>query len=197
MALTFPIETTPPKDIPQFAGIYSTYGHLIQDLDGMLKYLCYRYDPKSSEVRSAVNRDAKTEMAERLSGWSKPAYEKSEEAGEDDIQSSNPWKFYTEVESRFLRIAWPLEYTFLESTEEAIYNAMDVMRRPIPDVDEETQGKMVLNIQKATQTVNEGIAMYRKMQAQIADMDDNARENMEADIRKARAVRDLSGRKIT
>lgn len=196
--LTFPIENTSPSAIKSFDAIYATYGHLIGDLDGMIKYLCYRFDPKSEEVRAAVGRDAKREMAERLSGWSRPEPSKPQAAEDDEIQESGEWMLYMEVESMFLRLAWSIEYVFMESTEEAIYNSMDVVRRPIPpDTDEETQGKMVLNIQKATSFIHEAIGLLRKMQDSICDLDGEARENMESELRKARVFRDATGKKIS
>jgi hypothetical protein len=67
MALKFPVDTTEPGEIPALASIIEKW----PDCEGLLKYLCYRYDPKFGPVREATNQSSRDTIAATYAGWPK------------------------------------------------------------------------------------------------------------------------------
>lgn len=174
MALTFPIDTKPVGDIPEFSGIVMSYSHLIHDLEGMLKYLCYRFDPNCHDVRKAVGVEEKNRIAQSMAGWTIPdPIDGTDDEGNPKI---NPrWKMFAAVEGDFFSVLDNDDWEFIVSMDIAIHNGNMVMREPIPvDMDPETKGKILLNIQKAIKGNEEAIEIRRKTAMKMADGDENS-----------------------
>jgi len=171
MALTFPVDTKSIGDIPEFSGIVASFSDSAPDLDGMLKYLCYRFDPNCAEVRKSVGVDEKNRIAQNMAAWETPnPIDGVDDEGNPKI---NPrWKLFAAVEGDFFAVLDNDDWEFIVSMDIAIHNGNMVMREPIPvDMDPETKGKILLNIQKAIKGNQEAIEIRRETAMKMADGD--------------------------
>jgi hypothetical protein len=176
--LTFPIDTKDVHDIPEFAQILDEFGGTAPDIEGMLRYLCYRFDPKCAEVRRAIGIEEKGRIAQVKANWTVP--EPRIEVQEDGTMVMDAlWLAYSKVQGAFFEVLDNDEWEFIVSLDIAIHNAHMVIRQPIPpDGDAETNGKILLNIQKAIKGNEEALAIRRAAAMRLADSDPDAAKNL-------------------
>ncbi len=173
MALTFPIDTKSIGDIPEFSGIVASFSDSVPDLDGMLKYLCYRFDPHSIAVQKAIGGvSEKDRIASDLSGWYPPeASISNDDRGEPEL--TEEYILYRNVMGEFFWLLDNESFEFLCSLDITSHNANMIMRDPIMG-NSEAQGKILLNVQKATENLAKARELKKALMAEISGGDPTA-----------------------
>lgn len=173
MALTFPIDTKQVDEIPEFSRIILSYSNIIPDLHSMLKYLCYRFDPAFGTVQKAIGGvPEKERLASELSGWSPP------EASIENDENNEPiitreYALYREVMGEFFWLIDNDSVEFLCSLDIIMHNANMIMRDPILG-NSESQGKILLNIQKATENLAKARELKKSIIVEMSSADPTA-----------------------
>ena len=171
MALTWPIDTVEPADIPAFGDIFSEYDHKVADLNGMLRYFCYRFDPKWLSAKEKVTIERKDAEAAKLAGW-EPPIAKMEEDDDGNQVICFEYAIFLEILGAFFEVLDNDEWEFIVSLDIAIHNGNMIIREPILGDDPEVKGKILLNIQKAIKGNEEAIALRKSAAMRIADQDE-------------------------
>ncbi len=143
MGLTYPIDTVDPREIPAFEPLFLAHRIDADRLAKMVKYVCFRYDPKSDLVRGETSEKKKKETAERLSGYTCPAIDKSMVNENGEFVPSAEVSTLLAVTSSFFALLnnprWEAVCTMLE----VISEGHEMMRVPIhPDMDLDSQLKL-------------------------------------------------------
>lgn len=174
MALTFPVDKVEPGEVPAFRHIFERFPDNPEQTSLMLRYLVYRFDPRSEDVRKSTNIDEKRRIAEGKSGWKRPdPVATTDEEG--NISWSEGWQHYMVIEGMFFECMDDLEFKYLVSLEIAIDNCNAVIRSPIPhDLDEESKAKAIINIHKASDANDAALDRRRKIIDRMADGDESA-----------------------
>lgn len=177
MRLTFPIDTTDIKDIPGLSGIAIEH----PGCEGMLRYLCYRFDPRCKEVRGAATIREKQRVAEAKSGWHVP------DPGTEER------KLMEEVCMLFFPVLNNPEWEYLCSLEFLLDDSNRILRTQI-DEDAETDAEAVTKVlimrHKASEGVKDAINTRRMLIDSLADGD----EDMARAVAAGRPKRGLDGR---
>lgn len=173
MSLTFPVDTTNPEAIPELSWI--TVAH--PGCNEMLKYLCYRFDPKCKEVRNAATVREKQRMAEAMSGWHVP---------DDESQRA----LMEEVATLLFQVINNPEWEHITSLEFLMDESNTIIKRPIKADTAEEMTKALILKHKASEGLREAIALRRTMMDSLADGD----EGVARAIAKGRPKRGLDGR---
>ena len=168
MVLTWPIDKVDPSDIPAFRPIYDKYQNLVPDLGGMIRFLCYRFDPKAREGRERDSVMKKEEDSAKMAKWKPPLAELLDEDDAEKDELCAAYAIYSEVVGLFFSILDNDDWEFIESLDIAIHNANMIIREPILG-DAEVKGKILLNIQKATMGNKDAMALRRELAAKMAD----------------------------
>jgi hypothetical protein len=170
MKLTFPIDTVEPGEIPAFSRIFMLSKADPETLSKMLRYLCWRFDPKSADIRAMSGVDAKRAAAEAISGYRVPDPEAT--VGDDgELRFSDGWEEYCAVEAMFMGLIDDLRYKFILSIEMAIDQCNRVIRTPIPqNASPDIEAKTIISIQKAMEGNSQA---FKTMSEQIAWLADN------------------------
>jgi len=108
MALKFPVDEKEPGEIPALAGILADY----PDCDGLLKFLCYRYDPKFEPVRAASAK-MRNEVASSYAQWP---------------EEGMPVILIEDVVTGFFRLLNDFEWELLCSREMVMEQVLEQMR---------------------------------------------------------------------
>jgi hypothetical protein len=183
--LRFPIDKLTADKIPDFQDIFIRYDSMVEDLCGMLTYLCYRFDTGCDEVRNAKGVEDKSRVATQLSDWSPPEAVIGEEDDGTPLYSPE-WDIYMEVVGEYFLQAADETIEYLASLQIMMSNSNKIMRMPIdgkPDI----MTKTLLNVQKAS----EGVMTARESQAQVlkelADEDVAYKRAIMAKVKQKRA----------
>lgn len=183
MKLTFPIDTKDPDAIPEFEEAFGRHGDTVEDLNGMLRYLCYRFDPASPVYTDSGAKSLSIEdrsfKASELSKWWPP--EPNMVANEALQQVIDPvWAEYSEVMGLFFKALDMDEWEFIVSLDIAIHNGHMVIREPIPaQMDAETKGKVLLNVQKAVEGNARAMELRKKKALELANGDEQAAKSIQ------------------
>lgn len=186
MALTFPIDSKEPAEIPAFEDIFSQYARHVEDLGGMLKYLCYRFDPASEDVHKSVGGIVvKEEKAAGKAGWTPP------EASVGNDEHGNPiltdeFMVYREVMGEFFWLLDTELFEFICSLEISIHNANMILRDPILG-SAEVKSKVLLNMQKATENVSDSLKLKKALIFEMAKEDKAAMDSIKTKVKIVRA----------
>jgi hypothetical protein len=195
MDLTFPIDRVEPGEVPAFSHIFDRFQDHAHEVSLMLRYLCHRFDPKSTDIRRMTSVDDKRREAEKRSGWERP----DPVANVDDngkITFSDGWDRYSMVEGMFFELLDDLQYKFLVSIEIAIDNFNSVIRSPIPsNLSADEKAKTAISIQRALEGNKEAFETRREILAQMTDGEDSAIESISRAV-TARRARDHSGKVV-
>ena len=185
--LTWDITAKDVCDFPQLSTLIDEHGVEPE----VVKYLVFRFDPGSTDVRSSPTPEDKVRVASKMAGWSPPA----PGHGEDGVPSAE-FQQYMALETDFLRLYDPM-WTMLESMLESMYSNMQIMRMPIDmSLDPETLGKIQTNNSKAVEAVDKCMAVYTRRLAEFVDADAAAAARVSGAMRSGgRQYRDLTGRK--
>jgi hypothetical protein len=119
--MKFPVDTKEPGEIPAFDDILSR----VPECGGLLKFLCYRYDPKCDKVREAAQAN-RNGIASALADWP--------EDGQDIILISN-------VVDAFFIAFNDFEYEIMCSREIVLEQTLSQMREEF-DTDEKDPDKI-------------------------------------------------------
>lgn len=185
MVLTWPIDKVDPSEIPAFQPIYDAYQHVVPDLGGMLRFLCYRFDPKARDGREKDSVTKKAEDSAIMAGW-KPPVPDLEETVDGAKEVSLAYTIYSEVVGLFFSILDNDEWEFIESLDIAIHNANMIIREPIVADDPEVKGKILLNVQKAIKGNEDAIVLRKGLAMKMADSDPAAAKSIMESTKSAR-----------
>lgn len=203
MVLTWPIDKVDPSDIPAFQPIYEAYKHLVPDLGGMLKFLCYRFDQNSQEVRAAVGTSEKDVVAQRLSAFLKPIPNVAFVDENGTIHMSDEWKQFSAVSFMFFPLLNNAKWELMTSMELAMDEGNAILREPIPiDADPDLKAKSQLLKINTAEGGMKMIQMREKLMDAIADGDEAMismiDNGMGSRKKSTRSKRDnLTGKKMT
>lgn len=188
MALTFPIDTKEPAEIAAFSSIFSEYSNSVANLSGMLKYLCYRFDPKCSEVRKMIGVTEKDRLAGDMAKWYPPEPLVLIDPGTRDQTLNGEYISYCDVQGEFFRLLDNDEWEFIVSLDIAIHNANMVIREPLPTgMDPEKKGKAILNIQKAIEGNKLALETRKSAAMGMADNDTGSAKAILSSTKSSRA----------
>lgn len=189
MSLTFPIDTKEPEDLPEFYHIFEQYSTRVPDLSQMLRWLCYRFDPKSPVfAKPNTGFDECVRMSDEMAGWKQPV--PLMVAAEDGSQSLD-FRFilFQEVMGEFFMVLDNDEWESIVTLGIAIHNGHMVIREPLPtDMDPETKGKVLNNIYKAIEGNAKAQEMRKAKVLEMAKRDELAVKSILAGA-KAKAAR--------
>lgn len=190
MALTFPIDTKDPGEIPAFQPILEEF----PGSEGVLRYLCWRFDPKSSDVRMVQNISEKQRLAEKKSGFKCPIPDVAFVDENGVAHMSDEWKDFAAISLRFFPLLNNPDWELMVSIEIAMDEGNGILREPIPaNADIDTKAKsQLLKINTA-----KGCEDMRKIRnALISDLanGDEAAERLIRDNTSERKRRDAAGR---
>ena len=187
--LTFPIDTKEPHEIPAFSEILDKY----PGSGAMIKYLCYRFDPKCELVRSGINVAERHRIAEGLSGTTCPIPDTAFVDEDGVAHFSDEWNMFSSVTSMFFPLLNNPEWEFLVSLEITINESNSLLREPIPEkIDVDTKTKIILLKQKATEGLREALNMRQVLIDRLVDGDERAQKSVTSP--HSRAKRGLDGR---
>lgn len=177
MALTFPVDTTEVDSIPALEVLAADYpGH-----HGLIRFCCYRFDPKCDEVRKRQTVAEKNELAAALSGY-KPRAEIDDAA----LQS---------IATGILRLVNSLDWEVMCSLEIALDESMQMIREPIISGDEDKRLKAVELKQKVIGGMGKIEAELVNKRHKIAEADEQALSAINAGMADRRMKRNtLTGR---
>lgn len=186
MKLTFPIDTLEPGEIPAFSHIFDKFPEYPENISRMIKYLCWRFDPKSKDIRAMTDIAEKVSASEKRSGYKKPSA--TAEVSEDgELRFSDGWNQYCAVEAMFFELIDDQLFKFLVSIEIAIDNCNSVIRSPIPlNVGADEKAKAIISIQKAMEGNESAFKMKKSILAEMADGDKATVQNIEAGVKEKR-----------
>jgi len=170
--LRFPVDTTEPALIEEFGAIYMAFAPIIHDLDGMLKYLCYRFDPNSHVQKAIGGVSEKDRIASEMSEWYPPEASISNDENGDPILTAE-YGLYREVMGEFFWLLDDESFEFLCSLDITSHNANMIMRDPIMG-NSEVQGKILLNVQKATENLAKARELKKALVAEMSSGDPTA-----------------------
>ena len=175
MALTFPIDKKEPSEIPAFTEIFLDFSMFVPDLNDMLKYLCYRFDPKSPVFdTSIVTYEERVRKAEELSGWVMPEPLMHVDEGGNNVVDTR-YQLFSEVMGSFFSVLDNDEWEFIVSLDVAIHNGHMVIREPLPAcMDPETKGKVQINIYKAIEGTAKALKERKAKAMELAQNDERA-----------------------
>jgi hypothetical protein len=186
MTLKFPIDKNEPREIPEFGGIFSDFAYSVPDLNAMIKYLCYRFDPASEDVHKTVGGiEAKEVKASEKAGWAPPVAS----VGNDDFGNpilTEEFKAYREVMGEFFWLLDTELFEFICSLEISIHNANMILRDPILG-NAEVKSKVLLNMQKATENVSDSLKLKKSLVFEMAKEDKAAIDAIKAKVKVVRA----------
>ncbi len=170
--LKFPVDTADSVTIPEFGDIYMEFSPVVHDLDGMLRYLCYRFDPGSPAQKAIGGVSEKDRMASEMSGWSPPEASIDNDEFGDPILTSE-YVLYRQVMGEFFWLLDDESFEFLCSLDITSHNANMIMRDPIMG-SSEVQGKILLNVQKATENLAKARELKKALVAEMSGGDPTA-----------------------
>lgn len=139
--LTFPIDTMEPGEIEAFRFIFDQYPNLEQKVSKMLRYVCYRFDPKCHKVRNAIGIDDRKAIAEELSGYTCPLADQSMVNEDGEFVPSEDWKMLSEVTAMFFMVLNKPRWEMICTFEIVIAEGFDMMRQPIVTTQEDLKLK--------------------------------------------------------
>lgn len=192
MAMTFPIDKVDPIEIPAFRVIFDMYGgDDTSHLSSMLKYLCYRFDPKHEP--ESVNFEQRKAMAMDKSGFVGPGDPPC--VNEDGVLIVPPrYRTYMDVTSLFFAVLNNPDWEEMCSLEFMVAEAHQIMRSPIPDeADTDVKSKMSKLKFDLAGLVAETSDRLRVLVDRMASGDEDAKKAIEASA-VTRKVRDATGR---
>lgn len=155
MALTFPIDTVDIYEIKELA-------HILDEFPGdddILRYVCYRFDPKCTQVRDRKTVAEKDAVAATLAGYS-PEREKK--------------TIVTQMSTHVLRQLNSLDWEVMCSLEIAFDEAMQIIREEIVSGDRDEMLKAVDLKQKVISGMGKTEDLLLTRQQKIAAADELA-----------------------
>ncbi len=123
MGLTYPIDTVDPREIPDLAPLFDAGAS-----GDMVRYVVYRFDPGSKEVRGRQVQAERDTMAAQVSKYTPTDADKS---------------LLPKLTTCYLRIINSMDYEVLISLEMAFDEAMQLIRENILDEDADKKLKAV------------------------------------------------------
>lgn len=143
MGLTYPIDTVDPREIPAFNRVFEVHKIDADRLAKMVKYVCFRYDPKSDLVKEESSEKKKKDTAERLSGYTCPKVDKSMVNEEGEFVPSTEVSTLMAVTTAFFALLNNPRWESICTMLEVISEGHEMMRVPIhPDMDLDSQLKL-------------------------------------------------------
>jgi len=168
MGLTWPIDTKEVSEIPVLAEIANEF----PGSEPAIKYLVYRFDPKSHNVHNKVGIDEKRIEAERLSGYRCPVPEVAFMDDLGEVHFSDEWNSFAVLCNAFFPILNNPAWELLVSIELALHEGNGILRGPIPeDADIDLKAKSQLLKISTAKGLMDMMKIRDELIARLADKD--------------------------
>lgn len=168
--LTFPIDTMEPGEIPAFRFIFDQYPGAEEKVSRMLRYVCYRFDPKCQKVRDAIGVEDRRMAAEEMSGYTCPLADQSMVDKDGEFVPSEDWRMLSEVTAMFFMVLNKPRWEMICTFEIVIAEGFDMMRQPIVTTQEDVKLK---NTELKAKIGDRNMKMLADMEAAMDKLSDD------------------------